>query len=87
MPGRRATFSHLPTCSQSRNRLCPPPVTLEDIIAGAPAYQTGSQKKETLRRMFERDKDELRTFGILICTVEDRDGDPDDYQLLPSEFS
>jgi proteasome accessory factor B len=62
------------------------PVTLEEIIAGVPAYQTGNQKKETLRRMFERDKDELRRFGILIRTMPDRDGGPDGYQLLAREF-
>jgi proteasome accessory factor B len=62
------------------------PVTLEEIIAGVPAYQTGTQKKETRRRMFERDKDELRRFGILIRTVEDREGGPDGYQLLAREF-
>jgi proteasome accessory factor B len=62
------------------------PVTLEEIIAGVPAYQTGNQKKETLRRMFERDKDELRRFGILIRTIPDRDGGPDGYQLLSREF-
>jgi len=62
------------------------PVTLDEIIAGVPAYQTGNQKKETRRRMFERDKDELRRFGILIRTVPDRDGGTDGYQLLASEF-
>jgi len=62
------------------------PVTLEDVVAGVPAYQNGNQKKETRRRMFERDKDELRRFGILIRTVEDREGGPDGYQLLAREF-
>src|SRR6185437_15050704 len=62
------------------------PATLEDLIAGIPAYQTGNQKKETLRRMFERDKDELRRFGILIRTVEDKEGGPDGYQLSAREF-
>ena len=62
------------------------PATLEDLIAGVPAYQTGNQKKETRRRMFERDKDELRRFGILIRTVEDKEGGPDGYQLSAREF-
>jgi len=62
------------------------PATLDDLIAGVPAYQTGNQKKETLRRMFERDKDELRRFGILIRTVEDKEGGPDGYQLSAREF-
>jgi proteasome accessory factor B len=62
------------------------PATLEDLIAGVPAYQAGKQKKETLRRMFERDKDELRRFGILIRTVEDKEGGPDGYQLSAREF-
>jgi proteasome accessory factor B len=62
------------------------PVSLKEIVAGVPAYQTGQQKPETRRRMFERDKDELRRFGILIRTVEDRDGAPDAYQLQAREF-
>ena len=62
------------------------PATLEDIAAGVPAYQAGNQKKESRRRTFERDKDELRRFGILIRTREDEEGAPNLYQLLPREF-
>ncbi|MBA3260163.1 MAG: WYL domain-containing protein [Gemmatimonadales bacterium] len=62
------------------------PVTLEEIVRGVPAYHAGSQKKETLRRMFERDKDELRRFGVLIETVPLPEGEADGYRLLSRDF-
>jgi len=50
------------------------PVTVEQIVEGVPAYATGRTGTEdtpraSTRRMFERDKDELRAFGIPIETV------------------
>ena len=62
------------------------PVTLEELIAGVPAYQTGDEKPESRRRKFERDKDELRRFGILIRTIEDKEGGANGYQLVPRDF-
>src|SRR5919112_1404023 len=62
------------------------PVTLEELIAGVPAYQAGDEKPESRRRKFERDKDELRRFGILIRTIEDKEGGADGYQLVPRDF-
>lgn len=51
------------------------PVTVERVMEGVPAYaekwKTEEAKaRETVRRQFERDKDELRKFGIPIDTIE-----------------
>jgi len=50
------------------------PVTVEQIVEGVPAYAPGRTGTEdtaraSTRRMFERDKDELRAFGIPIETI------------------
>jgi predicted DNA-binding transcriptional regulator YafY len=80
------------------------PVTREDIFANVKGYQTeppspvGGRGQgvrvdgdgETLRRMFERDKDELRTLGIEIETVPIPDAKGDEpaqgYRLRPGAF-
>ena len=49
------------------------PVPFEEIIREVPAYQSGT--KAARRRMFERDKDELRAAGIPIQTVSDAVGE------------
>ena len=46
------------------------PVSFEDLIREVPAYQDSGQSADTRRRMFERDKDELRTFGVPIETAD-----------------
>lgn len=49
------------------------PVTVEQLWEAVPAYHDGlegdDKAKQTVRRMFERDKDELRGLGIPIETV------------------
>jgi proteasome accessory factor B len=50
------------------------PARFEELAAEVPAYDSG-QKFETRRRMFERDKDELRGFGIPIETRDIGDGE------------
>jgi len=49
------------------------PATFEEIAGHVPSYKDWDsetvQTRESLRRMFERDKDELRTTGIPIKTV------------------
>jgi proteasome accessory factor B len=49
------------------------PVTQEQLWAAVPAYaaglEEGGKDPESVRRMFERDKDELRAMGIPIETV------------------
>ena len=50
------------------------PVPVEDLRDNIPAYavdpDASEREKETIRRMFERDKDELRELGIPIDTVD-----------------
>ena len=63
------------------------PVTFDELIRDVPAYAGGEQIHETRRRMFERDKDELRDFGIPIDTVPAPDeGDAAGYQLRIRDF-
>lgn len=62
------------------------PATLEEIVRDVPAYQAGGQKKETLRRMFERDKDELRQFGVRIETLSPEEGEAEGYRLRARDF-
>jgi proteasome accessory factor B len=49
------------------------PVSTEHLWRAVPAYEAGldgsEKEKQTVRRMFERDKDELRKLGIPIDTV------------------
>jgi hypothetical protein len=63
------------------------PATFDELIRDVPAYAAGDQSHETRRRMFERDKDELREFGIPIETITAQDeGDPPGYQLRVRNF-
>ena len=59
------------------------PVTLEALRDDVPAYAR-SRSKAALRRMFERDKDELRALGIPIEShpLDELTG----YRLAPKEF-
>ncbi len=61
------------------------PVPLEELSGDVPAYDTG-QKPEALRRMFERDKEELRGFGIAIETVMSPEHEIVGYRLQPKFF-
>ena len=56
--------------------------TFEDLSRDVPGYG-GDKKKDAVMRMFERDKDELRSFGIAIDTVqfEDDDGEASGYRI------
>jgi predicted DNA-binding transcriptional regulator YafY len=76
------------------------PVTREDIFANVRGYQAEPPLRETergpggeaetTRRMFERDKDELRTLGIEIETLPIPDAKGDEpalgYRLRPGAF-
>ncbi len=63
------------------------PATFEELIRDVPAYAAGDQSSETRRRMFERDKDELREYGIPIETVTAADdGEASGYQLRVRDF-
>lgn len=60
-------------------------VTFEEIVHEVPAYQR-APSRSALRRTFERDKDELRAFGIPIQTVESSDGEVTGYRLSAKDF-
>jgi proteasome accessory factor B len=71
------------------------PVTVEDIMEVVPSYDAdkwreGSEKeKQTLRRQFERDKDDLRSAGIPIESVDFRMGvheQVEGYRLAHRDF-
>lgn len=71
------------------------PMTVEQIFDAVPAYRRdagpeGDPNEASVRRKFERDKDELRDFGIPIDTVERRVNYGLDvemgYQLQPGAF-
>ncbi|HEU5359017.1 MAG TPA: WYL domain-containing protein [Gemmatimonadales bacterium] len=51
------------------------PATFEELAKDVPGYQTRRGNAESLRRMFERDKDELLAFGIPITSPALGDGD------------
>jgi proteasome accessory factor B len=62
------------------------PVSFEELIPDVPAYAASGQKTESRRRTFERDKDELRSFGVPIDTVKGPDGEVKGYQLRVRDF-
>jgi len=62
------------------------PVPFEELAKGVPAYSDAGKSKATLMRMFERDKDELRAFGVPIETVTLEDGEPGAYRLRIRDF-
>ena len=62
------------------------PVTFAELARDVPAYDHDGSPSETLQRMFERDKDELRRAGIAIETVAGPDGEPSTYRLRASAF-
>lgn len=61
------------------------PVSLEELVAEVPGYQS-APSQAALRRTFERDKDELRSFGIPIETATNPAGEAVGYRLRPENF-
>ena len=59
------------------------PATFEELSRDVPAYLDGKQSKAARMRMFERDKDELRAFGIPIVSIISSDGETHGYKLPP----
>jgi predicted DNA-binding transcriptional regulator YafY len=65
------------------------PVTFEQIREEVPAYafREGDEAgKAAAQRMFERDKKELRAFGIPLQTITDEAGEVVGYRLPPRDF-
>ena len=60
------------------------PASLEELAREVPGYD-GRQSPDAFRRMFERDKGELRSFGVPIETVESGD-DGQGYRLQARDF-
>lgn len=61
------------------------PVRFEELVRDVPGYREAASQA-TLQRMFERDKDELRAFGIAIETVEIDEGESSGYVLRRRDF-
>lgn len=61
------------------------PVSFEELIGDVPGYQDPDQEPESRRRMFERDKDGLRNFGIPIVTRDIGDNETG-YLLRRADF-
>ena len=62
-------------------------VSLEQLRTKVPGYAAGGAT-ETVARMFERDKDELRALGVPIDTLEpsEEDGEHQRYRVEPREM-
>jgi proteasome accessory factor B len=61
------------------------PVSLEELTARIPAYRA-APSHEARRRMFERDKDELKAFGIPLTHVESGTGESIGYAIDRKAF-
>jgi predicted DNA-binding transcriptional regulator YafY len=61
------------------------PVSLDELKQDVPGYLR-TPTLTALRRTFERDKDELRRFGVPLATVEDGAGEVMGYQLKREHF-
>ena len=62
------------------------PASFEELASDVPAYSARSKTTSSLMRMFERDKDELRAFGIPIETVTNDEGETVGYKLSSKDF-
>ncbi|MGH7678880.1 MAG: helix-turn-helix transcriptional regulator [Gemmatimonadaceae bacterium] len=64
------------------------PVTFDQLAREVPAYAAGLDPahKESTKRTFERDKDELREFGVPIESISIEDGENTGYRLSPKKF-
>jgi predicted DNA-binding transcriptional regulator YafY len=62
------------------------PATFDELAAHVPEYSSSGKSRETLLRMFERDKDELRRFGVPIETVPLDVGERSGYRLSGRGF-
>ncbi len=62
------------------------PVPFDELARDVPAYSGMRQSDAARMRMFERDKDELRSFGIPIDTVLNDAGETVGYKVSSKEF-
>ena len=57
-----------------------------ELAREVPAYSDATQSDDARMRMFERDKDELRAFGVPIESVVMDDGETHGYRLAAADF-
>lgn len=62
------------------------PAAFAEFRHDVPGYVAGGIDEKSVVRTFERDKDELRAFGVAIETVPDSDGDESRYRLRADAF-
>lgn len=60
------------------------PVTFDQLVAEVPAY--GGKARAMQKRMFERDKLELRAFGVSIQTIGEEGSEESAYKLARNDF-
>jgi predicted DNA-binding transcriptional regulator YafY len=62
--------------------------TFDQLARDVPGYADGlvAERKESVKRTFERDKDELREFGIPIETIAAEDSEETKYRLKSTQF-
>jgi predicted DNA-binding transcriptional regulator YafY len=58
----------------------------DELAKDVPGYDLANGQKDSVLRTFERDKDELRRFGVPIDTVKDADGNTLGYRLERKAF-
>jgi predicted DNA-binding transcriptional regulator YafY len=58
----------------------------DELAKDVPGYDLAHDQRESVLRTFERDKDELRRFGVPIDTVKDADGNTLGYRLERKAF-
>jgi len=58
----------------------------DELAKDVPGYDLANGQRESILRTFERDKDELRRFGVPIDTVKDTDGNTLGYRLERKAF-
>ena len=58
----------------------------DELAKEVPGYDLANGQRESVLRTFERDKDELRRFGVPIDTVKDADGNTLGYRLERKAF-
>jgi proteasome accessory factor B len=79
---RTERLLNLVFCLMSAQR----PVSRAEIQRTIPGYGS-EQSAAAFERMFERDKDELRSMGIPIETVVDVNGEVEGYRISPDEYA
>lgn len=62
------------------------PANFETLAPDVPGYDLAGGQRESVMRTFERDKDELRRFGVPIETVIDSEGELEGYRLARKKF-